>query len=348
MTHPNTPTPSGPTDADRRRRPASEEEFLALVDAAFPGGHAHMLLGRGDDCAVLRCPERLVLTTDLFLEDVHFRRAYFTPAEIGHKALAVNLSDLAAMGSRPLGFSLALAAPADMDTDCLKGLLRGMAALAERFDTALTGGDVSRGPVLCLSITAWGEPGDAVLRRGRAEPGDLLFAVGPLGLARVGLLALEATGREALADHPAACAAHLSPEPLVNEGLALARLAGQGIAIRGAMDVSDGLATDLPRFLAGSGARGADLDPEPGWLHPEVEHFCKRAGADPAAFALAGGEDYALLGAAAPEAMDAVRAALPGALVLGRATAEPGLRLHGRPLAATGFDHFNPTGEAPA
>lgn len=329
-------------------RPGSEDEFLALVDAAFARDHPHMLLGRGDDCALLRCPARLTMTTDLFLEDVHFRRSYFTPQEIGHKALAVNLSDLAAMGSRPLGFSLGLAAPAELDTAFIAGLLGGMAALARRFDTALTGGDVSRCATLSLSITAWGEPGPAVLRRGRAEPGDMLFTVGPVGLARAGLLALEARGRDAAAEFPEACAAHLMPEPLVDQGLALAELAGQGAAVRGAMDVSDGLAIDLPRFLSRTGGQGlndaplgADLDPaEP---HAEVLRFCAASGEDPALFALAGGEDYALLGAAAPGAMDAVLAALPGAAVLGRVTAEPGLRLRGRPLRAKGYDHFSST-----
>ena len=343
---PMTNRPTRPDSPARRREPgpASEEEFLALVDAAFPNVHAHMILGRGDDCALLRCPGELVITTDLFLEDVHFRRSYFTAAEIGHKALAVNLSDLAAMGARPLGFSLALATPRDADTALIEGLLEGMAALAERFDVALTGGDVSLGMGLCLSITAWGGPGPAVLRRGLGEPGDVIFALGPLGLARVGLLALEDRGRDAANDFPEACAAHLAPEPLVAEGLALAGLAKKGVAVRGAMDVSDGLAIDLPRFLNPSGDRhapGADLDPpEP---HPEVPRWCAETGADPALFALAGGEDYALVAAAAPEAMDAVRAVLPRACVLGRVTREPGLRLRGEPLHVRGWDHFSRT-----
>ena len=86
----------------------SEDDFLLLVDRYFPNTHPHLALGRGDDCAELLCPPRMALSTDLFLEDIHFRRSYFTPEDMGHKALAVNISDLAAAGALPLGFSLGL------------------------------------------------------------------------------------------------------------------------------------------------------------------------------------------------------------------------------------------------
>lgn len=137
------------------------------------------------------------MSSDLFLEDVHFRRSYFTPEEIGHKALAVNVSDIAACGGRPLAFTLALGLPDDVDALWLDRFFSGMAALAQEQRLALAGGDLSRSPFLHVSITIWGESytGGDFLVRGGSMPGDSLFVVGRPGLARVGLQVLEKEGR---------------------------------------------------------------------------------------------------------------------------------------------------------
>lgn len=314
---------------------ASEADFLALIDEHFLNRHPRVPLMRGDDAAILAAPERICLTTDLFIEGAHFRKSYFSPEDIGHKALAVNLSDAAAMGAAPLGFSLGLAGPAETEISFWDGVLRGMSALAGRFDLPLAGGDLSAAPLLVLAVTLWAEPGPAgrFLTR-TCSPGDVLFLVGPVGLARLGLTVLEAHGPRAAKAWPAATAAHLRPEPRVSEGLLLAGIPG----VSSLMDVSDGLARDLPRLLGPD--LGADIEIPLDSLHPEVASFARKAGRDPAESAFAGGEDFALLGAASPEAVREAERAVPGLMRLGAVANRPGIRLNGRPAATRGFDHF--------
>jgi thiamine-monophosphate kinase len=314
----------------------SEDQFLSAISASFPNVHPHMLLGRGDDCAVLKCPEAMALTTDLFVEDVHFRRSYFSPADAGYKALAVNLSDLAAMGATPLGFSLGLAGPPETPASYWEEVLDGMAQLAGSLDLPLVGGDLNACEKLVLAVTLWGAPGPSgrLLQRGGCQPSDVLFVVGDLGLAAVGLEVLEELGRSALGEWPEATAAHLRPGIKVAEGLTLARRPG----MRGLMDVSDGLLRDLPRFL-GSGL-GADLAFAPDTLHPEVLRRAWETGRDPALLAVTGGEDYALLGACPRPFFLDVYTHVAGVWAIGEVAGDPGLRLDGRQLRPGGFDHF--------
>ncbi len=326
----------------------SEQDFLTLIDRYFPpagsldGGRTglertgHVIMGRGDDCAVLRCPGRICMSADLFLEDVHFRRAYFLPEEVGYKALAVNVSDISAMGGRPLGFCLQLFGPSDVPQEWWEGLFEGMAGLANALRLPLVGGDLSRGPNIGLAVTVWGEEaeGGRFLSRQTAMPGDHLFLVGQVGLARAGLMALEADGRRACRDLPRATRAHLRPGLHVEQAMHLGKLD----FVRGLMDVSDGLAMDLPRFLPPG--LGADLNPTAVDIDPEVVDYAARLAADPLFFALAGGEDYALLGAAAPEAAKELAQAVPEARIIGRVLETPGLFLAGNPALVAGFDHF--------
>ncbi|HBW14651.1 MAG TPA: thiamine-phosphate kinase [Desulfovibrio sp.] len=318
---------------------ASEEDFIACIDRHFPNAHRHVVVGRGDDCAVLACPERLCVSTDLFIEDVHFRRSYFRPEEIGHKALAVNVSDVAAMGGVPLGFSLALMTPPGMTREYADALFAGMSGLAAAYGMVLTGGDLSRGGVLGLSITVWGEPvpGRRFLRRGGCRPDDVLFAVGSLGLARAGLCALEASGRDALRLYPEACAAHLTPNPQVAAGQLLARYPSVAL-----MDLSDGLARDVPRLvgLDRDGGLGAALELHEDDLHDEVMAYAIANGLDPVEEAFAGGEDYALLGACPEDDFEALREEVQGVVRVGTVTADGLLTLNGLPPSNSGFDHF--------
>jgi thiamine-monophosphate kinase len=327
--------------------PYSENAILARVDKYFATSHPSLLLARGDDCAVLRPSGPLCLSTDLFLEDVHFRRAYFTPREIGHKALAVNASDLAACGAKPLAFTLSLGLPPDVGLDMLDGLFAGMSALADRLRMGLAGGDLSRADKLCLSITAWGEGGNLSgtnrhwLSRGGAQPGAALFLIGGVGLARVGLNLLETEGRKALEAWPAACAAHLMPQPQVDAGQILSRL-GQAEHPPALMDVSDGLARDLPRLLGmPRSGLGAELLLPEATLHEEITRYARMRGKHPAHEAYLGGEDYALLGACSPQLLSSRHTALPELQEIGVVTGSGGIRLNGA-LAGDdlGFDHF--------
>jgi thiamine-monophosphate kinase len=315
----------------------SEADFLDLIEAHFDSRGPHFVLGRGDDAAVVACPMEMCVTSDLFIQDVHFRTDYFEPEEVGHKALAVNLSDVAAMGAAPLGFSLQLFGPPDTPREYWDRLLSGMAALSRREKVVLTGGDLAVGPVVGLGVTVWGcaAAKGRFLSRGGVIPGDKLFLVGEVGLARTGLLALEAEGRVATERFPKAVAAHLRPMAEIEAGQILARQD----KVRGLMDVSDGLARDLPRFLAAGAplGYGADLDLP---VHPEVAAYAKTLGKDPVEMTFLGGEDYALLGGIAPDVEAEFLATLPRARIIGTVTDNPSITLGGKPATIAGFDHF--------
>ncbi|MCH5276781.1 MAG: thiamine-phosphate kinase [Desulfovibrionaceae bacterium] len=326
------------------RTPRSEDDILALLSEHFPVSCPALLVGRGDDCAVLRPGGSLAVTCDVFVEDVHFRRRYFSAADIGHKALAVNLSDLASAGARPLGFVLGLTLTGREDETWLHDFAEGMARLARRWGVGLAGGDLARARSLHISITAWGEVPAHLprgLRRARAQEGDILFLVGSLGMARVGLNLLEtADGPDGaaavLAAWPAACSAHLRPGPLVDEGRLLARLAAPAPDRYSLMDVSDGLARDLPRLLGG---RGAELELPAAFLPDELRRYAAEQGLEAASFAFEGGEDYALAGTCPPEGWADLIRALPVARRLGVVTGKE-IVLNSRPRPVGGFDHF--------
>lgn len=325
-------------------RLGSEDHILGMIARHFANTHASLDLARGDDCAVLRVGRvgrdtgSLCLSSDLFIEDVHFRRAYFTPHEIGHKALAVNISDIAAMGAQACAFTLCLALPPDTDALWLDALFEGMSALARTHDIALAGGDISQARQCVFSITIWGRPEqNTFLQRGTAMPGDTLFVIGELGLARVGLAVLEAYGRDALCAWPAACAAHLTPVPQAAAGRALARLAMAPQRPPALIDLSDGLARDLPRLLA---SWGADIFLPHDALPQEVRRYAAQHGRDPVALALNGGEEYALLGACSPTLMPALHTALPQAHSIGTVTDRVQIYCNNALMTETGFDHF--------
>ncbi len=321
----------------------SEDSILDIINRHFPTEHPRLLLGRGDDCCVLATGEALAISTDLFMEDVHFRRRYFTPGDIGWKALAVNVSDLAAAGAHPAGFSLGLALPHGVSAELVDGLFAGMAELAGPLQLPLTGGDLSMADRLHLCVTVFGDTTPATrLRRRNACPGDLVFLGGRIGLARVGLNVLEAQGRAAMDAYPEACAAHLRPEPRLRDGLRLGALQEQQNGRISLMDVSDGLARDLPRLLGGL---GADLQlPAP---HPECLSWAGRQasnGQEAADIALKncwlGGEDYAVVGTCEPRLAATVMTLIPDGTVLGRVTDDGILRWNGHVAGNEGFDHF--------
>lgn len=321
----------------------SEDAFLALIDHCFPNSHQRVIIGRGDDCAVIDSRESLCVSSDLFLEDAHFRMAYFTPEDIGYKALAVNISDISAMGAKPLGFVLNLMAPKHLERGFWKAFFHGMAELAAEHDLYLAGGDLSVAPYLGVAVTIWGErpEGGRFLRRLQARPGDVLFLVGEIGLARLGLALLEnsmnpktSESDSSPADYPVAVQAHLRPVMRVSTATALSRTP----EIRGMMDVSDGLARDLPRFLGADLGCSLTLDTE--MLHPELRLFAAQSGVDGVEWAIQGGEDYALLGVVAATDWERVREKNPAARRLGDVTTEPGIFLNGKKMRSQGFDHF--------
>ena len=310
-----------------------------LIAKYFSRAPRRAALGVGDDCAVIAAAagQQLCVSSDMLVEGRHFLSTV-EPQRLGHKALAVNLSDLAACGATPLAFTLALALPR-ADERFLEGFAQGLWALADRFDTDLVGGDTTAGP-LNICITVFGEVpnGQALLRSG-AIPGDELWVSGRLGDARAALecfrgkLVLPGDGFEQ------ARLAMEMPQPRVALGTGL-----RGIA-SSAIDLSDGLLGDLGHLMRRSAVgacvfvddvpRSALLD----GLPPELRYACM----------LQGGDDYELLFSASAARREAVLAAAHAADVpvtcIGRIEAGTALRVldrHGAaiPVNAAGFDHF--------
>ncbi len=316
----------------------SEFELIARHFARPTPAGGPVLLGIGDDCALLAPPagEVLAVSTDMLVEGRHFFPGA-DPFTLGHKALAVNLSDLAATGARPLGCLLALALPA-ADEAWLAEFSRGLLALADDCGIPLIGGDTTRGP-LNLCVTVLGSvPPAAALRRDGARAGDEIWVSGELGDARLAVEIL--SGKLAAPAVPAPAAARLhQPMPRLALGLAL-----RGIA-SAALDVSDGLLGDLGHILARSGV-GAVINADAVPIGPALAAEPRQR---QRAFALNGGDDYELCFTAAPDRHDAVLQAAREAGVpvscIGRIVAEPGLQLHdrdGQPLTSDSrsFDHF--------
>ena len=252
-------------------------------------------VGIGDDCAVLD-PDpgaALLATTDLLLENVHFRRRWAEPADIGWKALAVNLSDIASMGGRPRWALVALACPEDSGTEEIEAFYEGALALARAHDVAIVGGDTSASPAGWLvNITVLGQA-VAPRLRSTARPGDVVAVTGALGRSAAGLAVLErerAPAGASAADLADVTGAHLRPRPRVSEGQWLAGAGG----VTAMMDLSDGLGIDLPRLIGESRA-GATVDVDSLPIDAATRAVAAALGVDPLTWATGGGEDYELL-----------------------------------------------------
>jgi thiamine-monophosphate kinase len=260
-----------------------------------------VLVGPGDDAAVIR-PERGaldVLTTDAQVEGVHFDRRFVPPDAIGHRALAVNLSDLAAMGAEPRAALLSFVLPDQLDVAVVDGIVDGLIGLAARHRVAIVGGNITRSPgPLMIDVTAIGSVRPRrVLTRAGARPGDEVYVTGAIGGAVVGLRTLQ---EQATADPPKREREggqvgpneekYLRPEPRVRAGLLL----GRNRAATSCIDLSDGLADGLQQIAAASGV-GMTVDEADIPLANGVAEFHRARGDDPAYAALAGGDDYELL-----------------------------------------------------
>lgn len=311
-----------------------------LIARHFTRATPGAVLGVGDDCALLAPTPgmQLAVSSDMLLEGRHFS-PQDSPAGIGHKSLAVNLSDLAAMGATPRWATLSIALP-EADDAWLTAFARGFFRIADQHDIELVGGDTTRG-ALTISITVIGEvpPGQA-LRRDGAQAGDDVWVSGVIGSAALALAYRQGRLFMEQIDAAKVLPALYLPTPRIALGSAL-----RGIA-SSAIDISDGLLADLGHILqrsqVGAALEFAALPTLPvaqAYLHEKVAVDC----------VLAGGDDYELCFTAAPDKRDAVRSAAETAGVavtrIGRITAEPGLTVidaDGQPLPIehTGYDHF--------
>jgi len=280
-------------DATREPRLASGPEFdliRVMYSAARAPGDSRVRVGPGDDAAVLalRAGELLVVSCDMSVEDVHFRRAWLTWEEIGWRSVAAALSDLAAMGAVPAGALLSVALAPELGSDVAESLSAGAGECLRTFDCPLVGGDLARSPGPCvIDVTVLGTSPDPISRAG-AEPGDELWVTGRLGGAAVAAAAWD----RGFEPDPRARQAFVRPVPRLAE---IAWLRTR-MNIRAAIDLSDGLAGDARHMAAASEARlRIEADAVP--LHDTLEEFKDREVA--LRIAMTGGEDYELLIAAA-------------------------------------------------
>lgn len=321
-------------EADRIRAFAE-----AVGGPAPPGGTR---LPAGDDAAAFDLPdgEATVLSTDAFAEGVHFRREWVGWGDVGHHCAAAALSDLAACAARPVGVLVSLLLPPELDTSVLSAMGRGMGECLEEAGAALLGGDLSSSESgVVLDIAAAGGAEEPVSRAG-AEPGDELWVTGELG----GAAAAVADWSRGLEPEPAARRAFARPTPRLAE----ARWLAERGAVRAMIDLSDGLATDVRHLAAASGA-GAELEREALPLAGPLRNYSERSQA--VRMALGGGEDYELLFAAPSGAVGHLRPEFEelhgvGLTRVGAVRRERGVSLRQpggevRPLAETGFDHFD-------
>ncbi|MCC6831631.1 MAG: thiamine-phosphate kinase [Thermoleophilia bacterium] len=272
---------------------ASLIAHIAAIAAVRPG----VSVGIGDDAAVLTGDPAVVLAHDMVVQDVHFRLATAGPRDIGHKALAVNLSDVAAMGASPVAALVGIGVPRGVTPRFVEEVYEGMEELAGAWGCTIAGGDTISASELVLGVTAVGRmaPGIAPVLRSGARPGDVLWVNGALGASAAGLCLLEDRSLRVPAGvRDALVAAHLRPVPRVREGIALA-----AAGTRAMLDCSDGLAIDASRLAAASRVRVVlELDRVP--VAPGVAAVAAALGVPADVFAATGGEDYALVVAAPP------------------------------------------------
>ncbi|HVF04594.1 MAG TPA: thiamine-phosphate kinase [Frankiaceae bacterium] len=296
--------------------------LVARVTASLATGPG-VLVGPGDDAAVVAAPDgRVVATTDVLVEGRHFRLDWSSPYDVGRKAAAQNLADVAAMGARATALVCGLAAPASFPLADAEALARGLSDEAALVGAYVVGGDVVACDTVVVAVTAFGDLGGrAPVTRGGARPGDVLVVAGTLGGSAAGLAALRA-GRPDLA----AVAAHRVPSPPYDAGPELAAYGATAM-----IDVSDGLTGDLAHVAAASGV-GFVVDVAALPRHPAVAEAAAALGLDPVAWVLAGGEDHALVAT--------LPAPVPGYAVVGRAVAEPGITWEGVDVVPRSYDHF--------
>jgi thiamine-monophosphate kinase len=315
-----------------------ERELIEAFERILRVRGDRVLRGPGDDAAVVRAEGVAVTSIDSVVDGVHFERTTHSFADIGHKALARGLSDLAGMGAEPGEAYVAIGIPEDLDESEVIEITEGMESLADRTGTTIAGGDITSAPVLFLSasVTGWAASANELTTRAGAQPGDLVGVTGELGAAAAGLAVLRGAGRELNeAERDALTRRHRRPEPRLEAGRALAQAGASAM-----IDLSDGVASDARR-IAEQSEVAIEISLEAMPVAAGVEAIAAKLGEDPLELAATGGDDYELLFSAPPERRSAIETAA-NVSWLGRVEAGAGLRLvgpGGAPVHLRGFEH---------
>lgn len=325
--------PGAPIDIDRDAGPTigdvGEFALIRAVTDELPTT-ADVLVGPGDDAAVVSAADgRVVVTTDMLVEGVHFRCDWSTAYDIGRKAAAQNLADVVAMGARPTALVLAFGAPPGVSVRWATELARGLADEASRAGAAIVGGDVVSNDRIVLGVTALGDlQGRAPVLRAGARPGNVVVATSWTGRSAAGLAVLR-SGDASISERFASLVdAHRTPQPAYAVALDLARAGATAM-----IDVSDGLSSELHHLAAASGV-AIDLEDVP--YDEQVELAARALGVDPLSWQLHGGEDHAFLACVPPEVATSGREWRR----IGYVTAGAGVTFAGRALLRDGWDHF--------
>ena len=294
-------------------------------------------VGIGDDCAVIPLsPETggapasdLLVSTDMLVEGTHFLMEDISPRQLGWKSAAVNISDIAAMGGKPIATFLSLALPKTLPEQWMQEFMEGYNGISEKYGAALLGGDTTCSPDrICITVTVRGTcPRGQAKLRSAARPGDLVCVTGTLGDSAAGLR-LILGGQKGAA--PRLMDRHYTPTPRVEEGLALSCLPG----VHAMMDISDGVGSDLRHILDESGV-GARIDTGKLPISKELQDLCIKKGWDPRELALCGGEDYELLFTMDPQETPDIPYT-----VIGEITANPTVTWEGGSRDYMGYKHF--------
>lgn len=309
---------------DAKLSEVGEFTLISQVVAGLPT-HPDVLIGPGDDAAALRFTHPVLISTDVLVEGVHFRRDWSSAEQVGRKAVAVNVSDIEAMGARAKALVVCFSAPGDLPASWARECLAGMASEAETAGVVIVGGDTTSSRDVTIAVTILGESDLPPVRRSGAMPGQVVALVGRVGWAAGGLTVLSrgfASPRELVA-------AQQVPQPPYGQGR-VAVAAGATALI----DVSDGLLADLGHIAEASGVR-IDIDSSRFEVPEPLRRLAAATGADPLAVMLTGGEDHALAGCFAEEDVP------PGWAIIGSVGAGEGVLVDGQPWTSdTGWDHF--------
>ena len=306
---------------------SGEFGFIEKIKSLFDCGP---LKGIGDDCAIIPQKTGLetLVSTDMLVEGVHFLKDDISPYELGWKSAAVNFSDIAAMGGKPVGTFLSIALPKDLSEEWADGFISGFKALSDKFNTPLLGGDTTSSPgPICINVAILGEcPCGRAKMRSSAIVGDYVYVTGNLGDSACGLKII----LEGLEDDGHLVGKHHLPMPKISEGQRLSDIDG----VHAMMDISDGIASDLRHILKASGV-GAEIDLSRVPMSHEMLFCCEKYGWDAAELAVSGGEDYELLFTAAPSC------ALPaGCIRIGKIVEGADIKWIGSTKDYMGFRHF--------